>query len=146
MPLIQDTQIDTSSMIELFLGCVQREAQKLFDNATQSKHPNTNPQEHALQILALVSEQLGVSVIDICSHNRQRDIAEARMIYSYMVRQVSIIAIGCTIAAKVINHDHATVLFGNKSVQNLLDAKDKIMNLKVHRCVDAYNMRFNVMI
>lgn len=71
-----------------------------------------------------IANELGVSWSELTSRSRRRNLVDARRIISYILtRYLSLTDVG-----KIINRDHASVLFVKRSCADLLETDYKFKN------------------
>lgn len=86
-------------------------------NAPQVK-PTTNPYEIMDKIIALVSEHKSMSLELFQSITRQREIAFARHLCFYLIKQKTVLPLKTI--GKTFKRDHTTIIHGIKTIGNLM--------------------------
>ena len=87
-------------------------------------------------IAAIVSDTLGVSLVDMVLKNRKPAISEARQLCWLLLQRkcaLSLSAIGRYFGGR----DHTTILHGIEHIQNLLDAGDEVVTAKYEKIQNA---------
>lgn len=83
-----------------------------------------------VQILNVVSDVFGLSVDQIVSKSRKREIVWARQCAMYLLRKT--LQMTLTDIAKELNRDHATVMHGVKNWANQMQYEDTLrLHIKV---------------
>lgn len=80
-------------------------------------------------ILKFICERLNVNVVDIRGSSRKREVVEVRHIYCHICKRITKYSLD--VIGREINRDHATVIHGNKTIQNL-STYDPQIKKKVH--------------
>ena len=78
-------------------------------------------------IIKIVSEHFGISVADITSRKKSRDIVYPRHLCMYLSRTLTDAA-QSLIGKKLGNRDHTTVIHGYEKIQSDIDKNEKIKN------------------
>lgn len=79
-------------------------------------------------IIELITRMTLISIRELQSKTRKREVAEARQIAMYFIKKytkISLIEIG-----KIFNRDHSTVIYSIKNIESLKDS-DKNINYLV---------------
>jgi chromosomal replication initiator protein len=104
-----------------------------LNNQTQatfkkSKHNNINPDT----VLKIVSKKTGVSVNEILSRSRIREVSDARQMFCYIMRE----KYGMRYAkiGRIIGRDHATAIHSCKSHKDKCDVEREYRELTKITC------------
>lgn len=138
--LIIDESKFKKTLINAFKKEVKKEALALM--RTKEIPQDSSDFNHAQDVLALVANTLNVSPILLKTTNRKRELVEARQIYSYIIRKISKVEISFEKAGAIINRDHATIIYGSNTAQQLM-ITDKSFSKKMQLCLTEFNTRFN---
>ncbi|MDM8176870.1 helix-turn-helix domain-containing protein [Olivibacter sp. 47] len=88
-------------------------------------------------IIALVADEYGVTVQDIKSPSRKRQISEARQMTCYILRHE-----GCVKLSRALNRHHTTVVMAIQVMEDLLSYDRKIANRYKNLMIDIENQQF----
>lgn len=86
-------------------------------------------------VLNIVVKEFGISIEDIKSKKRDRELTIPRQLFCYIVRKHAPFIALATIGSK-INKDHATVLHAGKIIQNHIDLNDLLYRHEIKLCVN----------
>ncbi|MBQ9030636.1 MAG: chromosomal replication initiator protein DnaA [Parasporobacterium sp.] len=78
-------------------------------------------------IIKIVAEHFGISVSDLSSKKKSKDIVYPRQLSMYLCRTLTEAALSL-IGKKLGNRDHSTVIYGYEKIQSEIDTDDKIRN------------------
>lgn len=148
--LVNSSKIDTSKISKLFEANNPIEIKiEAFKDIVESKtlsasyRPEfyTNTALHIQKVLELVCSTCDVSIDDVKSRKRNREIVEARQIYAMLIMNFSTIKISKTEAGKAINKDHATIIHCIKQCLNLNDTNIPFRK-KLDKCICEFTKEF----
>ena len=91
------------------------------------------------KIIEVVCDRLQVSRDEISYRNRRREIVEARQYCFFLIHATE--PITYREIGKLFNLDHATVMFGIKSLQNRIDTEPKVSKsvYELLKIIEDYN-------
>lgn len=94
------------------------------------KHTAPPPVEKVFtidEIMLYVSARTGISIADIKSYDRHREVTEARHSYCYICRRLTRASL--KVIGDSIGRDHTTVVAAQQNMQNLIDTDERVKNL-----------------
>lgn len=74
-------------------------------------------------IMSAVAEEFGYAVIDVCSTRRHQRLVEARWVFFYLARTMTIKSL--PEIARFVSKDHTTVIHGIRSCEKMIEADPK---------------------
>ena len=86
------------------------------------------------KVLAVATEMTGCTIDDICSDSRDNILVVARWLITYHLCQVE--GYTTTQSGRVVNRDHATVLYGIKQIKRVIENPNR------HRALYNFLERF----
>ena len=86
--------------------------------------PGISPELTPDLLLHRVYYVTGISVSDMKSKCRKREIVTARQVFFYLARE-TFPKMGLKTLGAMLDKDHATVIHSSKAVKDLIEAKDK---------------------
>lgn len=148
--LVNSSKIDTSKVSKLFeinnpidlkIEAFKDIVESKIISAKYRPEFYTDTSLHIKTVLLLVSKMCEISIDDIKSRKRNREIVEARQIYSILILKFSTVKVSLVQAGDAINKDHATIIHSLKQCLNLSETNIPFRK-KLDRCIDAFTKEF----
>ncbi len=102
------------------------------------KYIDTDNYVKVQSILGIVVGTLNISVDDLKSVKRDRELVDARKIYIYIVYKSTAYSIPSAYIGSFINRKHPNVVYCIKNAHQLID-RDKSFCYKLYKCLRAFN-------
>lgn len=148
--LVNSSKIDTSKISKLFETNNPIEIKiEAFKDIVESKtlsasyRPEfyTNTTLHIQTVLELVCRTCDVSLDDVKSRNRKREVVDARKIYAMLIMKFSTVKVSQAEAGAAMNKDHATIIHCIKQCLNLNDTNIPFRK-KLDKCIVEFTKEF----
>ncbi len=97
----------------------------------------SSEEQRALILKDIITEELGIDVMRRC---RKRSIVDARKIFSYILSKSA--HYGCTKIARLLNMNHATIIFYLKEIETLM-LVDTDVKHDYERVFEAYTRKIS---